>query len=84
MTRLGSVKLKEVVRRKSCHCSECGGLSCLESKTLHLKPPKERGPNIRIKVEDNEFPSEMSMKNITTAKSLPRRFPEGKDSLSFS
>ncbi len=79
MTRISSVKLKEVVRRKSCHCSECGGLSCLESKTLHLKPPKEKGPNIRIKVDDNnDFPGEMTMKNITTGRSLPRRFPEGK------
>ena len=41
------VASKEILRRKSCYCKCCGGLSSLEKKTLHL-------PSSPIKREFNE------------------------------
>jgi len=40
-TKTKSPKLREQIRRKSCYCNCCGGLSKLEKKTLHLKFPAE-------------------------------------------
>ena len=43
--RQGTPKLKEIVRRKSCYCSECGGLSELEKKTVYI-PQNHKFPQI--------------------------------------
>ena len=54
-------ELREVVRRKSCHCSDCGGMSSLEKRTMHfkqsvlaakaeqLKPTEDKKPNFNNK-----------------------------------
>lgn len=36
--------IQELVRRKSCHCTCCGGLSKLESKILHFPQDNKRNP----------------------------------------
>jgi len=56
-------RLREQIRRKSCYCTCCGGLSNLERKTLHVKFP--------IQKLKNESDSIMSRLQISPDKSEP-------------
>lgn len=38
----GRVLLSSTMRRRSCHCSDCGGISSMEKKHLHITIPCDR------------------------------------------
>ena len=50
--RQGAPKLKELVRRKSCYCSECGGLSELEKKTVYIPSNHKFPQKIQQKIDE--------------------------------
>jgi len=60
--RQGTPKLKEIVRRKSCYCSECGGQSELEKKTVYIP-------------QNHKFP-QMIQQKIDEAKTLSSKTPK--------
>ena len=76
---LQSPKLKQLVRRKSCSCTCCGGLSKLEKKTIHLRPPVSERKQAQLFPDRKTCFSDQLLFQIPPIQhSSSKKFQEGK------